>query len=118
MTRYQFLNMIERAESRGHAASVGDGGHAIGAYQQHGEWMLDYWPDWCWTVLAALQRIALNRFVGNLRDGTPRPKTHAAELAAEYNLGHRAPDPGYRDRCMVALRELGLDPTLIDSEVE
>ena len=118
MTRNQFLNMIRQVESRGHANVVGDNGLAIGAYQQHGAWMLDYWPAWAWSAFACLQRWAVDNFVGHRRDGTPRPKTSARELAGEYNLGHAAPDPDYDARCVAALRALELDPALLDTPVE
>lgn len=118
MTRKEFLDMILYAETGNHPRSVGDSGHAIGAYQQHGEWMLDWWPDWAWTILAAIERAALERFTQYHRDGTPRPHTLARDLADEYNLGHLAPDPAYDQRINKALETLLIPTTEINELVE
>lgn len=109
--------MIQTAESGGRTKLVGDDGHAIGAYQQHAEWMLDWWDDWMWLALRMMQQEALVRFVTKFRDGSPRPLTSARALAGEYNLGHRAADPGYDARCLKALESIGVPAEEYDTPV-
>lgn len=110
--------MIAVAESGRKPRLVGDGGHALGEYQQHGEWMLDFWSYDLWEVLATLQRVALLRFTRFDRTGHMRPDLTAKELADEYNLGHRAPDPAYDTRCRHALITLGINPDELSKVIE
>ena len=116
MTREQFIAMIEEVETGGlrdRLRAIGDGGKACGAFQQHWDWRVDYWPRWAWEVLRVLDKMALQSFVER-----HRPEGTARELACLYNLGHKAPDPSYEQKCLSALITLGIPSLNLDREID
>ena len=117
MTVRQFIAMIGEAETGGmkteddRLRAIGDGGLAGGYYQQHWAWRVDNWPAWAWAVLRMLDRLGLENYCAK------HAGKKAWEIATEYNLGHRGPDPQYDKRCQSGLADLGLPQTMIEDVV-
>ena len=63
MTIETAWGFVQRHESQGDLEAIGDDGRAGGVGQMWWVFRREWWPDWCWKLLAVMDGLAFRRCV-------------------------------------------------------